>query len=83
MNPKIHAVFENGVFRPIESIDLPERSEVEFELRLVAKKEDWPKDYFEHTAGVFSAETFERPAQGTLLKPTNHVGSPSCSGDEA
>jgi predicted DNA-binding antitoxin AbrB/MazE fold protein len=33
--PVIHAVYENGVFRPTEPVDLPESSEVEVELRLV------------------------------------------------
>lgn len=32
----IHAIYENGVFRPTGPIDLPESSEVEIELRLVA-----------------------------------------------
>jgi predicted DNA-binding antitoxin AbrB/MazE fold protein len=31
----IHAVYENGVFRPTEPVDLPESSEVEVELRPV------------------------------------------------
>ena len=31
----IHAIFENGVFRPTEPVDLPERCEVEFEPRRV------------------------------------------------
>lgn len=34
----IHAVFENGVFRPIAPVELPERCEVEFEPRMVAPK---------------------------------------------
>jgi predicted DNA-binding antitoxin AbrB/MazE fold protein len=33
--PVIHAVYENGVFRPKEPVDLPESSEVEVELRIV------------------------------------------------
>jgi predicted DNA-binding antitoxin AbrB/MazE fold protein len=33
--PVIHAVYENGVFRPKEPVDLPESSEVEVELRSV------------------------------------------------
>ena len=33
----VHAVFENGVFRPRERVELPEGSEVEFEPRLVAE----------------------------------------------
>ncbi len=32
----IHAVYENGVFRPTVSVELPEHCEVEFEPRLVA-----------------------------------------------
>lgn len=66
MNKTIHAVFENGVFRPIESVDLPEKSEVEFEFRLVEKKDVWPVGYFQQTAGAFSEEPFERSSQGTL-----------------
>lgn len=31
----IHAIFENGVFRPTEPVDLPERCEVVFEPRRV------------------------------------------------
>jgi predicted DNA-binding antitoxin AbrB/MazE fold protein len=33
----IHAVFENGVFRPREAVELPEHAEVEFEPRPVAQ----------------------------------------------
>jgi predicted DNA-binding antitoxin AbrB/MazE fold protein len=36
----IHAVYENGVFRPLEKVELPERTEVEFEPRPVAQTED-------------------------------------------
>ena len=32
----VHAVFEKGVFRPLESVELPERCEVEFEPRPIA-----------------------------------------------
>jgi predicted DNA-binding antitoxin AbrB/MazE fold protein len=30
----ITAIFENGIFRPLEPVDLPEHSRVEFEPRL-------------------------------------------------
>lgn len=66
MNKTIHAVFENGVFRPIEFVDLPEKSEVEFELRLVEKKDVWPVGNFQQTAGAFSEEPLERSTQGSL-----------------
>ena len=33
MTATIHAFFENGLFRPVEPVDLPERSLVEIEVR--------------------------------------------------
>ncbi len=71
MNKTIHAVFENGVFRPTEAVDLPEKSEVEFELRLVEKKDEWPEGYFQQTAGALAGEPFERSSQGTLPSQSN------------
>jgi len=68
MNKTIHAVFENGIFRPVEPVDLPERVEVEFEPRLVSKAEGWPEGYFQKTAGVMASEVFMRPEQGVLPK---------------
>ena len=38
----IHAVFENGVFRPTEQVELPEHSQVEFEPRVVKAAESHP-----------------------------------------
>ena len=66
MNKTIHAIFENRVFRPIEPIELPRRSQVEFEPRLVSKKDRWPDDFFQQTSGAFAGETSERPTQGQL-----------------
>ena len=34
----ILAIYENGVFRPTEAVDLPERTEVENEARVVRKE---------------------------------------------
>jgi hypothetical protein len=31
----IHAIYENGIFRPTESVELPESCAVEFEPRVV------------------------------------------------
>ena len=44
----VHAIFENGVFRPLERVELPEHCEVEFEPRLLNLSEDealWDKIY--------------------------------------
>ncbi len=36
----IHAIFEDGVFRPREPVELPEGAEVEFEPRVVRPGDD-------------------------------------------
>lgn len=36
----IHAVYENGVFRPIEKVELPDHCEVEFEPRIIPPKDE-------------------------------------------
>ena len=34
----IHAIFENGVFRPVERVELPERCEVELQINEPVRK---------------------------------------------
>jgi predicted DNA-binding antitoxin AbrB/MazE fold protein len=38
----VHAIFEHGVFRPTQSVDLPDRAEVVLEFRPVRKAADCP-----------------------------------------
>jgi predicted DNA-binding antitoxin AbrB/MazE fold protein len=38
MTKTIHAVYENGVFRPTEKVDLPDPCEVEGEVHYVSDK---------------------------------------------
>ena len=38
----IHAVYEEGVFRPLEKVELPERTEVEFEPKVVGTSPSMP-----------------------------------------
>lgn len=33
MTQTFHAMYENGIFRPMESVDLPERCEVEVKIQ--------------------------------------------------
>ena len=66
MNKTIQAVFENGVFRPVDIVDLPEHANVEFEPRLIPTVKEWPECYFQETAGALEGEVFERPDQGLL-----------------
>ena len=46
----VHAVYEGGVFRPTEQVDLPERCEVEFEPRVL----DEPAQHGNGMAGVYN-----------------------------
>jgi predicted DNA-binding antitoxin AbrB/MazE fold protein len=40
MSKTIQAIYENGVFRPVEPVDLPDRTAVEFEPRIRATLPD-------------------------------------------
>jgi predicted DNA-binding antitoxin AbrB/MazE fold protein len=35
MSKTVHAIYENGVFKPTEALDLPDQCQVEFEFRIV------------------------------------------------
>jgi hypothetical protein len=75
MNHTIPAVFDSGVFRPLEPVDLAEgtRAEVILLPEPPSTSPDggagiaaWPPEYFEQTAGRLAGEHFERPSQGKL-----------------
>ena len=42
MPTAIHAIYENGVFRPVEPVDLPDRCEVEVEVRAIKTEPQRP-----------------------------------------
>ncbi|HEX4121405.1 MAG TPA: antitoxin family protein [Verrucomicrobiae bacterium] len=46
----IHAVYESGVFRPLEKVELPDHTEVEFEPRPIAQEED----HHSHLDGIYA-----------------------------
>jgi hypothetical protein len=77
MSHPIPAVFDSGVFRPLEPVDLaqgtraevtplpqPTTSSLDATVGLAA----WPPGYFEQTAGALADEKFERSPQGELRK---------------
>jgi predicted DNA-binding antitoxin AbrB/MazE fold protein len=65
-NMTIHAVYENGVFRPSEKVDLPDPCEVEVEVRQCpnASTTHWPAGFFE--AIRIEDPAFARPIQGPI-----------------
>lgn len=36
----VNAIYQNGVLRPLGSLDLPENSEVELDIKIIDKKRD-------------------------------------------
>ncbi len=42
MSSTIHAIYENGVFRPVEPVDLPDHTAVQFEPRVIAEPSETP-----------------------------------------
>ena len=74
MDRTILAIFDAGVFRPLESVNLAEGTRAEvIPLSPVASSSSasacqvaWPPGYFEQTAGALAGEEFERAPQGTL-----------------
>jgi hypothetical protein len=75
MSEIIPAVFDSGVFRPLQPVNLAEgtRAEVIPLDRPTSASGDgidglsaWPAGYFEQTAGALAGEDMERPPQGNV-----------------
>jgi len=75
MSHTIPAIYDSGVFRPLEPVDWPEgtRAEVTPLSQTTSPSKDspdqsasWPAGYFEQTAGSLAGEDFERPPQEEL-----------------
>lgn len=72
MTKTIHAVYENGVFRPTEPVDLPERTAVEIELRVEEETESPVMD--EGLAKVYAilGERFDSGHTDTAARHDEH-----------
>ena len=65
----VHAIYENGVFRPLGHVDLPDRTEVEFVPRPVgdsANGEDLDKTY------AILSESFDTDVPDLAEKHNEH-----------
>lgn len=54
MTTTVQAVFENGVFRPVGPVDLPERTPVELEMRVPSEQEPAPAPMSEGLARIYA-----------------------------
>lgn len=73
MSQIIPAIYDSGVFRPLQPVDLAEGKRAEViptpsPLDANSGATSWPAGYFEQTAGALAGENFERPPQGDLPK---------------
>ena len=68
MSDSIPAVFDSGVFRPLEPVNLADgtRADVIPRQETLPPSTVWPQEYFEQTAGAFCSQPIERPPQGDL-----------------
>jgi Protein of unknown function DUF104 len=75
MSRAIPAIFDAGVFRPLEPVSLADGTRADViplsqatpPSQLTAGQySSWPPCYFEQTAGALAGEDFERPPQGGL-----------------
>jgi predicted DNA-binding antitoxin AbrB/MazE fold protein len=72
MHKTIHAVFEDGVFRPTEPVDLPEHTAVEFEPRVTDAPAPAPMS--EGLAKVYAilGERYESGHRDTAARHDEH-----------
>jgi hypothetical protein len=69
MSDHVPAIFDAGVFRPLEPVDWPNGTRAEVTLvgsHPLAPAKPWPTSDFEQTAGAFQGEAVERPTQCEL-----------------
>ncbi len=66
MSDSIPVVFDSGVFRPLEPVNLADGTRADAIPRpdSALSSAAWPLGYFEQTAGAFYDEPIERPPQG-------------------
>ena len=72
MSEPIPAIYDSGVFRPLEPGNWPQGTRAEVKVLPIdnsaAGDSAWPAGYFEQTAGAFASEPFQRPPQGEHLQ---------------
>ncbi len=76
MPTAIHAIYENGVFRPVQPVDLPERCEVEVDIRAVNRES--PDGNLDDANGVrgrcYSAHTKDMALRPNELEIESNLG---------
>ena len=71
MSQNIPAIYQAGVFHPLQPVDWPDGARAEIcrlpDSPVTTAKDggvsNWPVGYFEQTSGALAGEDFERPIQ--------------------
>jgi predicted DNA-binding antitoxin AbrB/MazE fold protein len=66
----VHAVYEQGVFRPLQDIELPEHTEVEFEPKVISR----PQAYADARKEIYSilSERYETGVKDLAARHNEH-----------
>jgi predicted DNA-binding antitoxin AbrB/MazE fold protein len=65
----VRAIFENGVFRPLEPVELPEGAAVEFELRVSKDRERLLDELYELLSERFDSGEHDVAARHNEHQP--------------
>jgi predicted DNA-binding antitoxin AbrB/MazE fold protein len=72
----IHAIYENGVFRPVEPVDLPDHTAVEVQLRVLTQvpADQTPQGMSEGLAKIYAVlgERYESGHTDTAARHNEH-----------
>ena len=71
MTSIVHAIYENGVFRPVEPVELPDNTPVELELRIRREEEPAQTPMSEGLAKVYAilGERYDTRPHGYCRPP--------------
>ncbi len=74
MTSIVHAVYENGVFRPLEPVDLPNNTPVELDLRISSEQGTVPASMPEALAKVYAilGERYDSGHPDTAARHNEH-----------
>ena len=74
MTSTVHAIYENGVFRPVEPVDLPDRTAVELQLRVSGEQKPTRAPMPEGLAKVYAilGERYNSGHSDTAARHNEH-----------
>jgi predicted DNA-binding antitoxin AbrB/MazE fold protein len=66
----IHAIYERGMFRPLEKVELPDHTQVEFEPRPIAA----PEQKTDNLSGIYAvlAERYQSGESDVAARHNEH-----------